>query len=118
MSHEGVGWLHICPLVVVGQGVMMSTEVNAIYENGLLRLLAPVSLPERAQVRVRILTEEESDDELERAEAALLAAGLVKPKTIPEGRKPIPAARRAELARLYAVGGPLSQQIIDERDAR
>lgn len=96
----------------------MSTEINAIYENGLLRLLSPVSLPERAQVRVRILTAENVDDELERAEAALITAGLVKPKTIPEGLDPIPAARRAELARLYAVGGPLSKQIIAERDAR
>ena len=96
----------------------MSTEVNAIYENGLLRLLAPVSLPERAQVRVRILTEEQPDGELERAEAALIAAGLVKPKTIPEGQPSIPAARRAELARLYAAGGPLSERIIAERDAQ
>ena len=96
----------------------MSTEVNAIYESGILRLLAPVSLPERARVRVRILTEEQADDELDRAEAALIAAGIVKPKVSTEEPQPIPAARRAELAHLYAVGGPLSEQIIDERDAR
>ena len=101
----------------------MSTEARAIYEDGILRLLTPVALPERAQVQIQILAdtvrpEQEPDDELERAEAALIAAGLVKPKKIPEGLKPISAARRAELARLYAVGGPLSKSIIAERDAR
>jgi len=96
----------------------MSTEVNAIYESGTLRLLTPVSLPEHARVRVRILDQEQADDELERAEAVLIAAGIVKPQTSAEELEPIPAARRAELAHLYAVGGPLSEQIIDERDAR
>ena len=96
----------------------MSTEAKAIYEHGVLRLLTPVALPERAQVRIQILTEQEPDDELERAEAALIAAGLVTPQKIPEGLKPISAARRAELARLYAAGGPLSELIIAERDAR
>jgi predicted DNA-binding antitoxin AbrB/MazE fold protein len=96
----------------------MSTEAKAIYEDGVLRLLTPVALPERAQVRIQILIEQEADDELERAEAVLVAAGLIKPKEVPEEFKPISSARRAELARLYAVGGPLSELIIAERNAR
>ena len=96
----------------------MSTGARAVYEDGILRLLTPATLPERAEVRIQIYTEQEAADELERAEAALIAAGLVKPKKIPEELKPISSARRAELARLYAVGGPLSELIIAERDAR
>ena len=96
----------------------MSTEARAIYENGILHLLTPVTLPERAEVRIQIFTEQEANDELERAEAALIAAGLVKPQKIPKGLKTISSARRAELACLYAVGGPLSESIIAERDAR
>jgi predicted DNA-binding antitoxin AbrB/MazE fold protein len=96
----------------------MSTEAKAIYEDGVLRLLTPVALPERAQVRIQILTEQEADDELARAEAVLIAAGLVKPKKVPKELDPISSARRAELARLYAVGGPLSESIIAERNAR
>ena len=96
----------------------MSTEAKAIYEDGVLRLLTPVALPDRTQVRIQILSEQEADYELERAEAALVAAGLVKPKKVPEGLESISSARRAELARLYAVGGPLSESIIAERDAR
>ena len=96
----------------------MSTEAKAIYEDGVLRLLTPVALPDRTQVRIQILSEQKADDEPERAEAVLIAAGLVKPKKVPEGLEPISSARRAELARLYAVGGPLSESIIAERDAR
>jgi predicted DNA-binding antitoxin AbrB/MazE fold protein len=101
----------------------MSTEARAVYEDGILRLLTPVTLPERAEVRIQIFADTErpkqkAADELERAEAALIAAGLVKPKHIPEHLKTISSARREELARLYAAGGPLSESIIAERDAR
>ena len=97
---------------------MMSTQATAIYEEGVLRLLTPVSLPERARVRIQILTEEELEDDVHRAEAALIAAGLVKPPKPPVELKTVSQARRAELARLYAAGGPLSEVIIAERDAR
>ena len=96
----------------------MGTQATAIYENGVLRLLTPVSLPERTRVRVQILSEEGPEDDLHRAEAALVAAGLVKPPSPQHGLKTVSRARRAELAHLYAEGGPLSQVIISERDAR
>ena len=96
----------------------MSTEATAIYENGVLRLLTPVSLPERARVRLAILSEEEPEDELSRAEATLIAAGLVKPASPQVELKAVSQDRRAELALLYADGGPLSEVIIAERDGR
>jgi predicted DNA-binding antitoxin AbrB/MazE fold protein len=96
----------------------MSTQATAIYEKGVLRLLTPVSLPERTRVRVQILSEEEAEDDLRLAEAVLIAAGLVTPPCPQPGLKAVSRARRAELARLYADGGPLSEVIIAERDAR
>ncbi len=96
----------------------MNTEATAIYENGVLRLLTPVSLPEQARVRLAILSEEEPGSDLRRAEAALIAAGLVRPTSPEPELKPVSRARRAELARLYAAGGPLSEVIIAERDDR
>ena len=96
----------------------MGTEATAIYENGVLRLLTPVSLPERTRVRLEILSEEEVEDELGRAEAALIAAGLVKPASPQLKPKSVSQERRAELAHLYAKGGPLSEVIIAERDRR
>jgi predicted DNA-binding antitoxin AbrB/MazE fold protein len=96
----------------------MSTEAKAIYEKGVLRLLTPVSLPEHAQVRVQILSDEEPVDDLRRAEAALIAAGLMKPTSSPAVLRTVSRARRKELARLYASGGALSEVIIAERDTR
>jgi predicted DNA-binding antitoxin AbrB/MazE fold protein len=94
----------------------MSTEALAVYEKGVLRLLTPVSLPERARVRLAILSEEEPKDESRRVEAVLVAAGLVKLTDPPPGTRSVSQARRAELARLYADGAPLSEIIIAERD--
>jgi len=96
----------------------MSTEATAIYENGVLRLLTPVSLRERVRVRVRILEEDVADDDLERAEAALIAAGVIGPACADVEVNAVSGARRAEIARLYAVGGPLSELIIAEREGR
>ena len=96
----------------------MTAHAMAVYEDGVLRLLTPVALPERARVRVQILTEEETEDEVHQAEAALIAAGLVKPMSPSSTCPTVSKSRRAELARLYAVGGPLSQGIIAERDVR
>lgn len=96
----------------------MSTQAIAIYERGVLRLLTPVTLPEQSRVRVQILEEKNTESDLRRAEAVLIASGLVSPPHPPPGLKTVSRARRAELSRLYAVGGPLSEVIIAERDAR
>ena len=96
----------------------MGTEAVAIYENGVLRLLTPISLPEHARVRLAILSEEEPEDELHRARAALIAAGLIRPESPQVAPAAVSQVRRAELARLYAAGGPLSEVIIAERDGR
>jgi len=96
----------------------MSIQATAIYERGVLRLLTPITLPERTRVRVQILEEKDTESDLRRAEAVLIASGLVSPPEPPPGLKTISKARRAELSHLYAAGGPLSEVIIAERDAR
>ena len=96
----------------------MSRQATAIYENGVLRLLSPVALPERTRVRVQIIRDDEPEDELRLSEAALIEAGLIKPHGPQPPLTRVTPARRAELARLYAEGGPLSEAIIAERDAR
>lgn len=96
----------------------MTAVATAIYEKGTLRLLTPVSLPERARVRVQIQEEDQAVDDLQRAVALLEASGLVKPARQPQLRPTISPARRAELAHLYAAAGPLSEWIIAERDGR
>lgn len=96
---------------------MPDTVTTAIYERGVLRLLDPLALPERTRVRVVIKSISE-DEERQRTEQVLADTGLVtspKPtvtvETVPEGRL-------NDIAQRYAVGGPLSELIIAERDGR
>ena len=96
----------------------MTAVATAIYEKGTLRLLTPVSLPERARVRVQIQEEDQTVDDMQRAIALLEASGLVKPANHRMLRPTISPARRAELAQFYGAAGPLSEWIIAERDAR
>jgi predicted DNA-binding antitoxin AbrB/MazE fold protein len=97
---------------------MMSMRATAIYERGVLRLLTPVSLPEHTRVQILILDDKEPENDLRSAEAALIAAGLLKPTEPPPEVRTLTKDRRAELADLYASGGPLSEDIIAGRDAR
>jgi predicted DNA-binding antitoxin AbrB/MazE fold protein len=39
---------------MVGEVSLMPIDVDAVYENGVLRLKSPVDLPEKAEVHVRI----------------------------------------------------------------
>jgi predicted DNA-binding antitoxin AbrB/MazE fold protein len=98
----------------------VNTIVTAIYERGVLRLLQPLTLPEQARVRIQVLGAEHGEemDEIGRAEAVLVAAGLIKPLYPPLDLPQISEKRLAEVADRYAVGGPLSEVIIAERDGR
>jgi predicted DNA-binding antitoxin AbrB/MazE fold protein len=95
--------------------IAMQGIATAVYERGTLRLLTPLSLPERARVRIQVLDTETGEDERQRVEAVLLASGLVKPSKPVENLRRVSKARRAELAKLYSVGGPVSEAIIAER---
>jgi predicted DNA-binding antitoxin AbrB/MazE fold protein len=94
----------------------MSVQATAIYEHGTLRLLTPVALSERKKVRLQITEVEDSDNDLQRAEAALMAAGLIKPRASSLEVKTVSDTRREELAHLYAGTPLLSEIIIAERD--
>ena len=94
----------------------MNTSIATIYENGVLRPLVPLSLPERSQVWVRIVAPEKPDNEVENARQALIRAGLVLPRqtqTRPAGL--LTDEQRAALAKKVQAAGPLSDLIIEER---
>jgi predicted DNA-binding antitoxin AbrB/MazE fold protein len=98
----------------------VDTIVTAVYERGVLRLLQPLPLPEHTCVRIQVLEAGEGGDmnEIRRAEAVLIAAGLIKPLAPPPDLPQVSEKRLAEVADRYAVGGPLSEVIIAERDGR
>jgi predicted DNA-binding antitoxin AbrB/MazE fold protein len=100
----------------------MSDPILAIYENGILRPLTPLALPEQTQVQVYIQPLSSSAEAMahrSQVRAALTEAKLSLPETSPPVVPPsLSAERREELARLFAVGRPLSELIIEEREGR
>lgn len=99
----------------------MATTVSAIYEDGVLRLLTPLPLPEHTpvQVTVDLPADALQDDPRQHIRAALVAAGLSRAQLEPwKGAPPLAPAERAALAQQVATGRPLSQIIDEERSER
>ena len=103
----------------------MKQTITAIYENGVLRPLTPLALPEQAEVQISIepvpSNAETAEVQRRRVDDALIAAGLMRPRPTPNpALRPLSEQERAELAdRLGALGGkPLSEIIIEEREGR
>ncbi len=99
----------------------MATTVSAVYENGVLRLLAPLPLPEHTPVEVTVDVPAVAAqvDPRERIRAALVAAGLSRAQPEPwAGPLPLSPAEREALAQEVAAGRPLSEIIDEEREGR
>ncbi|MBV8885048.1 MAG: antitoxin family protein [Chroococcidiopsidaceae cyanobacterium CP_BM_RX_35] len=94
----------------------MSEIITAVYENGVLRPQAHLSLPDGQTVRIQILTSEPAT-EAEQVIQSLVAAGLVTPPPRRGDVEPVSEEAWRELtARLEASPGkPLSEIIIEER---
>lgn len=89
--------------------------LTAIYENGILRPLTPVALPEQSRVQIRVERLVPLAEALEHrrlVREALIAAGLSLPVTPLPAARPISDERRSELAQRFAAGCPLSELII------
>ncbi len=105
--------------LILGGG--MATTVPAIYENGVLRLLAPLPLPEHTAVEVTVDVQINADPEDQRdpIRAALVEAGLSRRQVAQwSGPQPLSVEERAAMVQQVAVGPPLSQLIDEEREGR
>lgn len=98
----------------------MSAIITAIYEQGVLRPLHPVPVPEHARVILQVQEVSTPDETLaHRAHLALVAAGLsitAADETVSTQR--LSEQRREALAQLFSTGGPLSALILEERAGR
>ncbi len=94
----------------------MSEIITAVYENGVLRPLSPLSLQEHQIVRIQVVTEEPATDEQQIIQS-LVAAGLVTPPSRRGDVEPVSEEARRELAQRLGQcpGKPLSEIIIEER---
>lgn len=96
----------------------MSETITAIYEGGVLRLLEPLSVPERARVQLRIIAQISEEEEREKVRRILLEAGVIEPHPADGSVQPVTEAELEKAARALAAAGPLSEQILAERDGR
>jgi predicted DNA-binding antitoxin AbrB/MazE fold protein len=101
----------------------MSQTITAIYANGVLRPVRPLDLPEQAQVEIEVkqvaAPEAEWLDERSRIHQALVAAGLALEHPVnPQPAAPLSAEERERIGRVFAVGKPLSEIIIEEREGQ
>lgn len=98
----------------------MNQTITAIYADGVLHPLAPLNLPEQTEIElevVRVATPEE--DERTRVLRGLAGAGVIINKPYePLPLSPISDEERERLGRVFAVGKPLSEIIIEEREGR
>jgi predicted DNA-binding antitoxin AbrB/MazE fold protein len=101
----------------------MAQRITAIYEDGVLRPLSPLELPEHSQVEIdihQVSSAIDSPAHRDQVNQALVKAGLSLPSvdtTAPAATQLSPE-RREELARLFSAGGPVSELISEDREGR
>lgn len=100
----------------------MSQTITAIYADGVLRPLVPLALPEQSEVEIEIKSaptaEHDALAERIRVHQILVDAGLVEDTGLWQAAPvlPISPEEEEELGRAFAVGKPLSEIIIEDRD--
>ncbi len=101
----------------------MSQRVTAIYENGVLRPLAPLDIPEHTQVEFEIDVEVATTSDPRAAHAhavrtALRRAGVSASPLPLSNATPrrLSAERRDELAQMFASDRPLAELISEDRE--
>jgi len=95
----------------------MSEIITAIYENGVLRPLNPLSLPEHQTLQLQVLSVNLADDDRQHTLQNLIAAGVVTPPPHRDDVELVSEEARWELAQQIGQcpGKPLSEIIIEER---
>jgi predicted DNA-binding antitoxin AbrB/MazE fold protein len=97
----------------------MNQSIQAIYENGVLRPLAPLDLPENSvvEIDVRDVRENGSETPQEKAVRVLRETGLTSPIKFPNAKKLTDDERR-RLGKLLSGEKSLGDYIDEDREAR
>ncbi len=97
----------------------MNQNIHAIYENGILRPLQPLDLPENkiVEIDVRDIEENGAETMREKADRVLREAGLISSIKFPNAKK-LSDAERRRIGKLFSGEKPLGDYIDEDREAR
>lgn len=97
----------------------MPETIPAIYENGVLRLLTPLALPEHTAVEIQIVKPAAGEAaERQQIRRVLAEAGIIRPQAVKASVQPVSETELAAAAQALGQAGPLSELIIAERAGR
>jgi predicted DNA-binding antitoxin AbrB/MazE fold protein len=98
----------------------MSQIIQAIYENGILRPLAPLNLSENSIVEIDVRDVKENGEKThsDKVSEVLRRAGLSSPLNIKVPEVKLSDDERRKLSERFSVGEPLSEIILEEREDR
>lgn len=94
----------------------MAQSIIAVYEDGVLRPLEPLHIPEKQRVRVRVELEKQMHSQANILDF-LLDVGWLKPPSGKTEITPVPLVERNRVADILgqAAMKPVSEMIIDDR---
>ena len=97
----------------------MSQTIQAIYENGLLRPLVSLDLPEKTVVELDLrLQKSETENLRQKVRGIFQEAGLSKPINFGLPKSKITEERRRELAERFSAEKSLGEYIDEDREER
>jgi predicted DNA-binding antitoxin AbrB/MazE fold protein len=96
----------------------MGTTITAVYEEGVLRLLEPLPLPEHTHVQIEIVRQVPAPQERQRVRQALLDAGIIKPRAGDSAIRSVSDTELAAAAERMGKATTLSDLIVAEREGR
>ncbi len=97
----------------------MSQNIEVIYENGILRPLQPLNLPEKKIFKVNLTDETSNNEETHRDKVTrvLREAGLTSQMKFPNAKK-LSDEERKRLGKLFSGEKSLGEYIDEDREAR
>ncbi|HXH70422.1 MAG TPA: antitoxin family protein [Pyrinomonadaceae bacterium] len=97
----------------------MIQNIQAIYENGILRPLQPLDLPENKIVNIDVRDEISNGEEThqDKVSRVLREAGLTGQMKFPNAKK-LSDEERKRLGKLFSGGKSLGEYIDEDREAR
>ncbi len=97
---------------------MNQQTITAIYQNGILRPLGSLDLPENSEVELDVKIIESKQNSREAIGELLVQKGLSLRKKKADSKQNLSAEERERLAKIFSAPQPLGELISEDREER